>query len=375
MTAPALNNYEYQFGDTGTLLNQNVAGVVADLPFVDITKVSGLDSGEFRNASHDHEGVDGGYLDSEFLTMRTIVLEGTVFADVDDPDTICDQLKYDFRPMRTPTPFYFKHPNKPLRMVFGKGQGAKYDLETLRRTGQTAVQLQLIAETPYIYDAYPIVGSGNLGAVDPGIGFDIAFDLSFGGLSVPANGATLMNSGNHTAYPIVTIGGQIDQPYLVDSATGNVMKLNTSLSITDTLEIDMFKHTVHLNGSTNRRNTILGRPQWFSIEPGTTTTIFLFGASSSSTGSITATSGSADNVTIVGTDADASDVVIGQSGRLFDAGGVVKEQTVFTVTGKSSAGGFTTVTFTPGAGANPVTGDVLRLGGAIFSASVYNTWY
>jgi hypothetical protein len=373
--APALNNYEYQFGDTGTLLNQNNAYTTADLPFVDITKVSGLDSGEFRTSSHDHEGVDGGYLDSEFQAMRTIVLEGTVYADVNDPETICDALKYDFRPVKDPIPFYFKYPSKPTRMVFGKGQGAKYDLETLRRTGQSAIQLQLIAETPYIYDVDAVSGTGNLGVVDPGIGFNMAFDMSFGGLSVPANGIPLMNNGNHEAWPVVLIGGQIDQPFLVDSVTGNVIKFNISLGINDILTIDMFKHTVHLNDVTNRRNTIIGRPNWFSVPRDMQTTIFLFGASSSSTGSITATSDSADNVTIVGTDADASDVSIGQTGRLFSAGGVAKELTVFTVTGKSSVAGFTTIAFSPGAGANPVTGDVLRLGGAVFSASLYNTWY
>lgn len=372
---PPLDNYEYQFGDAGQLLNQTQAYTTADLPFIDITKVSGLDSGEFRSASHDHEGVDGGYLDSEFQTMRTIVLEGTLYADPDDPETVCDALKYDFRPVRDPQPFYFKFPNKAVRKVYAKGQGCKYDLETLRRTGQTALQLQLIAETPYIYDADPISGNGNLGAIDPGIGFDMAFDMGFGGLSVPANGVPLLNSGNHRAYPVVVLGGQLDQPMLVDSATGNVIRLNISLGINDLLEVDMFKHTVHLNGVTNRRNTIIGRPQWFYVDPSVQTTIFMFGASSSSTGSITATSGSADNVTIVGTDADAADVVIGQQGRLFDAGGVLKETTVFTVTGKSSSLGFTTVTFSPGAGANPAIGDVLRLGGAIFSASIYNTWY
>jgi len=372
---PPLNNYEYQFGDNGTLLNQNDAYTTADLPFVDITKVSGLDSGEFRSATHDHEGVDGGYIDSEFLTMRTLTLEGTIYADVADPDTICNALKYDFRPMRVETPFYFKHPNQNVQMLMCKGQGAKYDVEALRRTGETAVQLQLIAPTPYIYDADEIMGSGNLGTLDPGHGFDVAFDMSFGGLSVPANGAVLTNSGNHVAYPVVTIYGAIDHPQLVDQATGAVMNLNISLSPFDSLVIDMRLHTVTLNGSTNRRSIVVGLPTWFTIDPGVTTTILLFGASSSQGGSVTATSNSADNVTIVGTDADASDVLINDTGRLFTSAGTLKETTSFVVTGKSSAAGFTTVTFAPGASANPVTGDVFRVGGANFTASVRNTWY
>jgi hypothetical protein len=372
---PPLNNYEYQFGDNGTLLNQNSAFTTADLPFVDITKVSGLDSGEYRTATHDHEGVDGGYIDSEFQTMRTITLEGTIYADVADPDTICNALKYDFRPMRDEVPFYFKHPNQNVQMLMCKGQGAKYDVETLRRTGETAVQLQLIAPTPYIYDAEPIIGAGNLGALDPGSGFDMAFDMGFGGLSVPGNAVVLTNSGNHIAYPTVIIYGAINMPYLVDSATGRTLTFNINLSAIDSLTIDMFRHAVHLNDSINRRNVVVGLPDWFTIDPGVTTSILLFGASSSQGGSLTATSDSANNTTLVGTDADASDVVIGDKGRLFNAAGLLKETTSFTVTGKSSTGGFTTLTFSPGASANPVTGDVFRVGGANFTASVYSTWY
>lgn len=371
--APVLNDYEYQFGST--LLNQAQAFTTADLPFVDVQKVTGLDSGEFRSASHDHEGVDGGYIDSEFLTMRTVVVEGTLYTDPGDPDTICDQLKYDFRPVRTEQPFYYKHPNKPMRMLMCKGQGAKFDIDALRRTGQTALQLQMIAPTPYIYDADVISGSGNIGTVDPGHGFNESFNMDFGGLSVPGNAATLGNAGNHEAYPIVTIYGQIDQPMIVDTTTGRSMTFNITLGATDWLTIDMRRHTVTLNDGVNRRNTVVGLPRWITIGPGVTTTLLLFGSANSSVGSVTATSNSADNVTIVGTDADASDVLMGNVGRLFTSAGNLKEATTFIVTGLASAGGFTTVTFSPGASAFPVIGDVFRVGGANFTASVQNTWY
>lgn len=54
---------------------------------------------------------------------------------------------------------------------------------------------------------------------------------------------------------------------------------------------------------------------------------------------------------------------IGESFRLFTAGGAVKEETVFTVTGIAVAAS-TTITFTPAAAVATASGDVARLVGS-----------
>lgn len=50
----------------------------------------------------------------------------------------------------------------------------------------------------------------------------------------------------------------------------------------------------------------------------------------------------------------------GEKFRLFNNTGVLKQETVFTVTGVASAAGTTTVTFSPAAAANTASGDVAR---------------
>src|SRR4051794_34797186 len=124
MAIPSLQDYEYQFDDDGMPLNSFDAGVVAELPFVDVTRVAGLDSPEFRQATRDHEGLDGGYVDAEFMTIRNVTIECVLYSDPVDPEALPDLIRYNFRPAKLTRPFYFKHPGKPVRVVFGKALGA-----------------------------------------------------------------------------------------------------------------------------------------------------------------------------------------------------------------------------------------------------------
>jgi hypothetical protein len=51
MAAPALATERYQFRDDGIVLNEDPA-----TPFVDVTKVQGLDAAPLRLTTKDHEG-------------------------------------------------------------------------------------------------------------------------------------------------------------------------------------------------------------------------------------------------------------------------------------------------------------------------------
>jgi hypothetical protein len=69
--------------------------------------------------------------------------------------------------------------------------------------------------------------------------------------------------------------------------------------------------------------------------------------------------------TLVGADAvpatnDNNVVRRGEKFRLFASTGVLKQETVFTITGIASAAGTTTVTFSPAAAANTASGDIAR---------------
>lgn len=148
---PALNTYEYCFGDTGIILNSDAQG----LPFVDVTDIVGLDSAPVRASTIEHMGMDGAYQDAQFMSMRTIAITGTVYDNALSPEIFLDQLRAQYAP-GVFNPFYFKHPGSPLRFINAQGGGVKYDVDTNRRLGITPVVITLFCPDPYIYDYQPI---------------------------------------------------------------------------------------------------------------------------------------------------------------------------------------------------------------------------
>jgi phage-related protein len=244
MAVPVLSDYEYQYDEAsngGVLLNDDAAGVAATLPFIDVANVSGLDSAEFRTATSQHEGVDGSWIDTDFMQQRTIVIDGTIYAAPTSAEVICDSLKGNFEP-GPDRPFYFKHPGVNQRFILGKSQGVRYDVATLRRTGQTAFQATILCGDTYIYDgtAFSNVRAANTtGNLNPG--------------------------GNHNAWPVVTVTGPASSGYTVRNNTlGRTLTLNFALSSGQTAVINMRKRTVLLNGTTNRRGNVTGQFWWLA---------------------------------------------------------------------------------------------------------------
>lgn len=373
MAVPVLNDYEYQLGDGGTVLNPTAAGVAATLPFVDITQIDGLDSPEYRISEHDHEGVDGGYTDAEFLKARVLTLAGTVYADGSNPEAIMDSLKYDFRPSTTEVPFYFKHPGKPLRVVFVKPLGVRYNVEQLRRIGQTTVQFLMTCPTPYIYDAAISTYTGQIIASYTGFGFNLAFNFGFGG-SVITPGVTVNSFGNHRAYPFITIRGPVTTPVLTESNTGRTLSFNVTLGTGDIVYIDTRKHTAVLNGVGSIRGLLLPGSKWFYVDPGQPSTI-TFTGDLALTGSATATGTAATTDYLHTTDADAADINVGDICWVQNSANANKEPYTVSVTTKTSAAGNTDIYFTPSLTAVTVATDKLVAGIPTYDVSVYNTWY
>src|SRR5687768_9358567 len=100
------DEFSYQLGDAGIILNPDSLST----PFVDITRVTGLDSPPFRTTERDHEGTDGGFMDAEYEKGRPIILEGLAYANGSELESFLDDLKANFAPSRTLLPFYFKKP-------------------------------------------------------------------------------------------------------------------------------------------------------------------------------------------------------------------------------------------------------------------------
>lgn len=270
MPPAGMTNYTYAFGDSGFVLNTDNANT---LPFFDVTDIAGLDSAPQRTNTDEHQGTDGTYIDSQYMSSRTIVITGDMYTDINDPESILMLLRQQFSGSQGIQPFYFALPGQTLKYINCLGGGIKYDQDNNRSIGKTAgVQLTLFAGDPYVYD-YPIQQAGiTIPTISTnGMHFNMAFNLGFGG-AITGNQATLTNNGTHTAYPLITLIGPLVNPVLVDSVSGNAMAFSISLSASDTLVIDCHNKSVILNGSVSRRNALAGR-NWFFVPPDATESI------------------------------------------------------------------------------------------------------
>lgn len=262
---PTLTDFTFQLTDTGVLLNGDVSK-----PFVDITKVVGLDSAPYRESSRDHEGTDGGFLDAEFEKGRPITLEGTAYGDVAALEAYLDTIKDNFAPSKTALPFYFQAPGVNQRVVYVKPRGVNYDWTTARRYGCVDIKFNMFAEDPRIYDSATFSIDIPQGAtITTGRSFPAGFPLGFGAAATGTDGQTITVGGKRPVPAILTITGPVTGPQIINETAGLILKFNTILNAGETLVIDLANKTVMLNGISNRRGS-LEAPNWFMFEPGDT---------------------------------------------------------------------------------------------------------
>jgi hypothetical protein len=257
-------DFTWQLGDTGVTLNTDSLS----LPFVDIEKVIGMDSSEYRESERDHEGVDGGFLDAEFEKGRSLLLNGTAYATVDTIEELLDRLKEDFAPSRTLKPLYYKPAGQAERVWFVKPQGVRYDFDQAVRTGICAVQMKAFAEQSFTFSNnlqdFPIA----LGAlITSGFDFPFGFPFGFGGVSSVTDAVLIIGGGNRPTPPTFIINGPVVNPQIVSDTAGKTLQFKITIDVGQTLVIDTYYKTVKLNGVTNRRNTLVA-PNWFYLEKG-----------------------------------------------------------------------------------------------------------
>lgn len=280
MPPPGMTDYTWAFGENGFIFNSDSLG----LPFIDVSQVTGLDDAPLRTSTNERSQMDGTYVDTPYMSMRTVVITGTLYSDPANPELLLDQLRQAYN-QNTVQPFYFQHPGQGLRFVMGQGGGFQYAIDTGRRLGVTNIQATILCGNPYIYD-YPsqaqVTTLGSSAGI--GTGFNMAFNVGFGG-AITGEGATVTNNGTHTAYPVIQLKGPLTNPVLTDG-NGISMAFAISLTASDQLVVDCKNKSVVLNRQVSRRNTLAGL-NWFSLPSGTSDTIFLSADSGTGTATVT----------------------------------------------------------------------------------------
>jgi phage-related protein len=236
MAAPALEDYQYQFKDAGILLNSD------DYPFFDVEKVSGLDLPDTDPNIDDIDGQHGGTVFVNYVKPRTIVVEGTLYADPTSIEATIDSCISNFIPDNALEPFYFKHPGVAQRYINSKAIAFKSDTDSLRRIGQGAFQIQLVAPDPRKY------------VVNPDIIMNAGIDYS------------LVNEGNTNSYPVVTIEGAFTTLTLTNNSQTRSVKLTTTRVAGDITIVDFATRSVTINGVQN--SAVVTTAQWWDIPAG-----------------------------------------------------------------------------------------------------------
>lgn len=257
--------YSFQYQDTGVLLNSDFSGI---LPFVDITKVSGLDAAPIRLEQQDREGFDGGYVDAQYETTRTVVIEGFIYAITGQEESYLDTLKQNYAPQITSQPLYFFTQSGGQRVVFGKSQGLRYDWDQGRRNAVIPFQVTILCEDPRIYSSSlqtAIINPASLSV--SGRGYNRSYPMSYGG-SGSSPSASINNTGNRPTPGLLTIAGPGTNPRVTSDNEGKTLRVQISLAGGDVLVLDLAERTVTLNGSTNRRNLLTADSRWWLIQPG-----------------------------------------------------------------------------------------------------------
>jgi hypothetical protein len=270
------NDLTWVLGTTGVLIND-----AAVPPFIDVAQAKGFDSAPFRTTERDREGYEGGYMDAEFEKGRDIVITGTIYGDPASVESYLDLLKANWAPSSTLQQLFFKAPGVNERFLWVKPLGCKYDWTTERRWGSIDIQLGAYAEDPRIYDNSLHTVTIGLGAtVFTGFGFPLGFSFGFGGVSITTDVAVVDVDGDRPTPPVFTITGPVTDPRILNDDTGVEMKFSGIVLAdnTQTLVVDVKNRTVKLNGTTNRRNTLVA-PTWFDLQEGVNHLRFRAGSS------------------------------------------------------------------------------------------------
>lgn len=234
--------------------------------------VSGLGAPSIRISSFDKAGEDGHKVVASFTGERRLGIKG-VIEDVD-----CDELVVLRREMSA------------LLMPTRDSNG-ELVLKTLRFRDDDDSEFRL--EGTVVSFDMPLDGSNSAEYFMDFLGDGASIDsynsssqtlevASLGGAVVPfvlpvilsggsGGSENIINNGNLSAYPIITLDGSLTNPRIANNTTGEWVQLNISMSLGEQIIIDMENRTVIQGGVTNQIATMSDDSVFWRLAPGSNT--------------------------------------------------------------------------------------------------------
>lgn len=266
-----LQDYEFKFGqdDNALILNGGGGSIVPGTPLWDVQKVTGLDLPDVKISDKEFDGIDGGVIEASNISMRTVRLEGVLYAHQDDSlEGYLDLLKANYAPVprqvngmffdASQKPFFVKAPGVPERFLFAKSVGLKYDWDMARRFNSTPFQVILQAQVPTLFSPQLHMVTANLTA-------NVAQRL------------TVYNAGNYHSYALIRLYQIGNTPIVYLRHVEQDVRLSLSLGIPTSLanrpvEINMRQRTVFAVDTPpeNHRDDV-NDEGWWRLQPGMNT--------------------------------------------------------------------------------------------------------
>lgn len=134
---------------------------------------------------------------------------------------------------------------------------------------KASVSIQLFCPEP-MWLSPPKSQTVGLPSPTSGASFPWSFPLSFGSSS--GGTLTVDNAGNTDAYPTFIITGPCNDPWI--ESNGARLTFGITLAASDYLTVDTDAHSVTLNGTASRNNSVQNGSQWFTCPKGSSTVAF-----------------------------------------------------------------------------------------------------
>lgn len=141
-------------------------------------------------------------------------------------------------------------------------------------TGLARGLVELEATDPLVYDNDLTTYSVGLVQATGGRTYDRVYPLVYSGGSGSGGLVTVVHSGDMDVHPIIRIYGPADTPIVRHVGQGKFLKFNVVVPDDAYLEVDMFSHSVLLNGTANYRGYLDPLSEWFVMEPGSNDILF-----------------------------------------------------------------------------------------------------
>jgi hypothetical protein len=215
-------------------------GVYLDEP------IGGLSMPPIRTSQGNYSGRDGGYVGSQFYGGRLISLTGRIFSQ---SAAAVESTRKAFEAAMALPP--------PIILTIVTNGGSQYTMNTYvdsldmpinRTVTEAPFSLTLIAPDPTIYDNS--AGGLNTVVLNPVLGGGVTWPITWPIVwSAGSQPISIINTGNVTIYPTITLTGAMTNPTILNVTTGQFFTLTgLTTSAGDVLVIDLLNRSVILNG-------------------------------------------------------------------------------------------------------------------------------